>query len=110
MGVPWSHRSIPLGAHDAPDRVLIREAVRREREVDALVASFDRIVAQGTAELVLVSCYSGIGKSSVVNELHARELDAVRDRFAYNAKMNLSHPLFITELRSYSIATNRYLD
>ena len=35
-----------------------------------LLASFDRVVASGTPELVLVSGYSGIGKSSVVNELH----------------------------------------
>ena len=42
----------------------------REREIDALLAAFDRVVAQGTAELVLVSGYSGVGKSSVVNELH----------------------------------------
>ncbi|HWX91311.1 MAG TPA: AAA family ATPase, partial [Terriglobales bacterium] len=42
----------------------------REREIDALLASFDRVVANGTPELVLVSGYSGIGKSSVVHELH----------------------------------------
>jgi len=35
-----------------------------------LLASFDRVVKSGTPELVLVSGYSGIGKSSVVNELH----------------------------------------
>src|SRR5207248_4866831 len=35
-----------------------------------LLAAFDRVVAQGTPELVLVSGYSGVGKSSVVNELH----------------------------------------
>jgi PAS domain S-box-containing protein len=35
-----------------------------------LLASFDRIVKGGAPELVLVSGYSGIGKSSVVNELH----------------------------------------
>ena len=42
----------------------------REREVDALLAAFDRVVTQGRPELVLVSGYSGVGKSSVVNELH----------------------------------------
>ncbi len=61
----------PLGAHDASDRLLIPEKLYgREREIEALLASFDRVVATGTLELVLVSGYSGIGKSSVVNELH----------------------------------------
>ena len=65
-----SNRS-PLGAHDASDRLLIPEKLYgREREIDTLLASFDRVVATGTVELVLVSGYSGIGKSSVVNELH----------------------------------------
>jgi predicted ATPase/transcriptional regulator with GAF, ATPase, and Fis domain len=60
-----------LGTHDAPDRLLIPEKLYgREREIDALLAAFDRVVAHGTLELVLVSGYSGIGKSSVVNELH----------------------------------------
>jgi len=53
----------------------------RVREVDALLASFDRVVAQGTPELVLVSGYSGVGKSSVVNELH-RVLVPPRGLFA----------------------------
>ena len=35
-----------------------------------MLAAFDRVVASGAPELVLVSGYSGIGKSSVVNELH----------------------------------------
>ena len=61
----------PLGADDLSDRLLIPEKLYgREREVDALLAAFDRVVAQGAAELVLVSGYSGVGKSSVVNELH----------------------------------------
>ncbi|MFL6310473.1 MAG: PAS domain-containing protein [Terriglobales bacterium] len=60
-----------LGAEDLSDRLLMAEKLYgREREVDALLAAFDRVVAQGTAELVLVSGYSGVGKSSVVNELH----------------------------------------
>src|SRR3982074_3329422 len=60
-----------LGAHDVSDRLLIPERLYgREREIEALLASFERVVANGTPELVLVSGYSGIGKSSVVNELH----------------------------------------
>ena len=61
----------PLGEDDTPDRLLIPEKLYgREREIETLLAAFDRIVAGGTPELVLVSGYSGIGKSSVVNELH----------------------------------------
>jgi PAS domain S-box-containing protein len=60
-----------LGEHDTPDRLLILEKLYgRQREVETLLASFDRVVKSGTPELVLVSGYSGIGKSSVVNELH----------------------------------------
>ena len=60
----------PLGEHDTPDRLLIPEKLYgRAREIEALLASFDRIVAGALPELVLVSGYSGIGKSSVVNEL-----------------------------------------
>ena len=63
--------AFPLGAQDASDRLMIPEKLYgREGEIDALVAAFDRVVTHGTAELVLVSGYSGIGKSSVVNELH----------------------------------------
>jgi PAS domain S-box-containing protein len=60
-----------LGEHDTPDRLLIPEKLYgRQHEVETLLASFDRVVKSGTSELVLVSGYSGIGKSSVVNELH----------------------------------------
>ncbi|MGF6880367.1 ATP-binding sensor histidine kinase [Paraburkholderia sp. MM5477-R1] len=63
--------AFPLGEHDTPDRLLIPEKLYgREREVDTLVAAFDRVVKRGAPELVLVSGYSGIGKSAVVNELH----------------------------------------
>ena len=61
----------PLGEHDTPDRLLIPEKLYgRASEIDTLLVSFDRVVAGGRPELVLVSGYSGIGKSSVVNELH----------------------------------------
>ena len=60
-----------LGAQDIPDRLMIPEKLYgRDREVDALLTAFDRTVAGGRPELVLVSGYSGIGKSAVVNELH----------------------------------------
>ena len=61
----------PLGAHDVPDRLVIPETLYgRERETLMLLDSFDQVVASGAPHLLLVSGYSGIGKSSVVNELH----------------------------------------
>ena len=61
----------PPGEDDTPDRLMIPEKLYgRASEIDTMLASFDRIVAGGRPELVLVSGYSGIGKSSVVNELH----------------------------------------
>src|SRR5260370_12548796 len=50
----------PLGEHDTPDRLLIPEKLYgRAREIDTLFAAFDRVVAGGRPELVLVSVYSG---------------------------------------------------
>ncbi|GJH03365.1 ATP-binding sensor histidine kinase [Paraburkholderia terrae] len=68
-----NHRIEPFspGAHDASDRLLIPEKLYgREDQITALVEAFDRVVASGTTEVVLVSGYAGIGKSSVVSELH----------------------------------------
>lgn len=60
-----------LAQHDAPDRLLIPEKLYgRSHQVETLLACFGRIAESGAPELVLVSGYSGIGKSSVVNELH----------------------------------------
>ena len=74
------HRRIdafPLGKHDTPDRLLIPEKLYgREREIETLLAAFDRVVTRGRRELVLVSGYSGIGKSAVVNELQKALLPA----------------------------------
>jgi PAS domain S-box-containing protein len=53
----------------------------RESEIDALLAAFDRVIAGGKPELVLVSGYSGVDKSSVVNELH-KSLVPPRSLFA----------------------------
>src|SRR5262249_15398089 len=60
----------PLGEHDTPDRLRIPEKLYgRQLEVETLLVAFDRVVKGGALELVLVSGYAGIGKSSVVNEL-----------------------------------------
>jgi PAS domain S-box-containing protein len=74
--------NFPLGRQDTSDRLLIPERLYgRQAEIDTLIAAFDRVVAAGAPELVLVSGYSGIGKSSVVNELH-RVLVPPRGLFA----------------------------
>ncbi|HSO75272.1 MAG TPA: AAA family ATPase, partial [Blastocatellia bacterium] len=60
----------PLGEHDTADRLLMPEKLYgRSREIESLLAAFERIVKGGGPELVLVSGCSGIGKSSLVNEL-----------------------------------------
>ena len=71
----WETRGLvdyfPPGQQDAADRLLIPEKLYgRENEIETLLAAFDRVVQGGAPELVLVSGYSGIGKSVVVNELH----------------------------------------
>ena len=41
----------------------------RDREIEKILETFDR-VASGTTELMLVSGYSGIGKTVLINEVH----------------------------------------
>jgi PAS domain S-box-containing protein len=61
----------PLCEQDTPDRLLVPEKLYgRAREIDTLLATFDRVVAGAAPQFVLVAGYSGVGKSSVVNELH----------------------------------------
>jgi PAS domain S-box-containing protein len=61
----------PLGLQDTPNQLLIPEKLYgRDGEIATLLSCFDRIIKTGVPELVLVSGYSGIGKSSVVDELH----------------------------------------
>src|SRR5260370_1207398 len=82
----WQSRGriedFPLGEHDVSDRLLIPERLYgRSREIDSMLAAFDRVVVDGAPELVLVSGYSGIGKSSVVDELQ-KALVPTRGLFA----------------------------
>jgi predicted ATPase/signal transduction histidine kinase len=59
-----------LGTNDISDQFTIpAKLYGREAEVKSLLAAFDR-VALGSREIMLVSGFSGIGKTAVVNEVH----------------------------------------
>ena len=61
----------PLGESDCPERLLMPERLYgRDNQVATLLAAFDHVVVGGHPRLVLVSGGPGIGKSSLVNELH----------------------------------------
>ncbi|MCB9107271.1 MAG: AAA family ATPase [Anaerolineales bacterium] len=60
----------PLGRHDLTDRFQIPQKLYgREEESAFITAAFER-VSQGATELLLVSGYSGIGKTALIQELH----------------------------------------
>ena len=67
-----------LGAKDISDCFIIPEKLYgREAEVATLLAAFDRVAGeellienQSQIEMVLVTGFSGIGKTAVVNEIH----------------------------------------
>lgn len=59
-----------IGAKDLSNQLLIPQKLYgREEEVAVLMEAFER-TSLGTAEMMLVSGYSGIGKSCLVNEIH----------------------------------------
>ena len=59
-----------LARRDVPHRFqLPQKLYGRETEIACLRDAFERMATSGQPELVLVSGYSGIGKSSLVNEL-----------------------------------------
>jgi len=60
----------PLGEQDISDKFKIPEKLYgRDKEIDTLLAAFER-VADGHKEFMLVSGYSGIGKSALVEEIY----------------------------------------
>lgn len=77
-----SIRHLRPGERDFPDRLLVPEKLYgREAEIGSLLAAFQRVAQDGRTELVLVSGYSGVGKSSLVSELH-KALVPARGLFA----------------------------
>ncbi len=57
------------GSRDRPERFRIPDKLYgREEQVDTLMRAFER-TARGRAELMLVTGYSGIGKTALINEL-----------------------------------------
>ncbi len=87
--------AFPLGERDAPDRLQVPQRLYgREQERAVLLATFERVVATGAPQLLLVSGTSGVGKSSLVHELlrplvHERGL-FLEGKFDQNAR-NIPH-------------------
>ncbi|NEQ42133.1 MAG: AAA family ATPase [Leptolyngbya sp. SIOISBB] len=71
---PVETQPLVLGQWDVCDRFIIPEKLYgREPEVASLLAAFERIsdsASLGAGELMLVSGFSGIGKTALVNEVH----------------------------------------
>jgi len=60
----------PLGEEDISERLLIPHRLYgREQDRAALMDAFRRVLQSGTAELLMVSGYAGIGKTALVREL-----------------------------------------
>jgi len=65
------HEDFPLGMHDFPSRFQLPQRLYgRDAHAATLLQGFERVAQGGRPELFLVRGYSGIGKSSVVHELH----------------------------------------
>jgi predicted ATPase/transcriptional regulator with GAF, ATPase, and Fis domain len=67
-----AHQTISLfdlGSHDVPEQLLIPQKLYgREREVGELLRAFDE-TCEGRTAMMLVAGYSGIGKTSLIQEL-----------------------------------------
>jgi predicted ATPase/GAF domain-containing protein len=62
--------SFPLGCYDVSDRFQIpHKLYGRRREIETLLTAFER-VCEGQSEMMLVTGYSGIGKTLLVQELY----------------------------------------
>lgn len=60
-----------LGEGDISDRMLIPQKLYgREQDIATLYGTFERVVNRGNPELIMISGYSGVGKTSLVRELY----------------------------------------
>ncbi|MEM9541016.1 MAG: AAA family ATPase [Cyanobacteria bacterium P01_E01_bin.42] len=63
--------SFSLASQDISERLQIPQKLYgREQEIETLLTAFQRVADTGKVELILVAGYSGIGKSSLVQELY----------------------------------------
>ena len=61
----------PLAEQETLQRLCIPETLYdRQRQIDGLTATLDRVASSGVSELLLVSGAAGVGKTAVINELH----------------------------------------
>ncbi|MBF0414056.1 MAG: AAA family ATPase [Desulfamplus sp.] len=95
--------SFELGAADHSDRFEIpNKLYGREHKIQILLESFER-ARTGKSELVLVSGYSGIGKSSIVHEIRKPILEKrgyfISGKFDQYQR-NIPYQVFIQALRT----------
>lgn len=63
--------SFPLGSGDVSDKLLIPQKLfGREQQLETLHAAFSRVAQKGVPEIVMITGYSGIGKTALVRELY----------------------------------------
>jgi serine/threonine protein kinase len=63
--------AFPLAEDDIANKLQIPQKLYgREQEIATLLTAFERVAVSGNKEIVLVSGYSGIGKSALVQELY----------------------------------------
>lgn len=70
LGTKGEIEPFPLGQNDVWDKLrLPTKLYGRERELQELRAAFERVLATSTPEVALITGYSGIGKSALVQEM-----------------------------------------
>ncbi len=61
----------PLAQHDTTYQVRVpKKLYGRAHAVETLLGTYNRVVSSGRSEALLISGYSGIGKSALVQEMH----------------------------------------